>query len=201
VLGLQSIDRARAQSSWFAHESDALRVWSLDADLPVSHASEQRVYVIAAPDFTTAANLPWLRLMHGLPLARSYQRLMPGTQPLDVRRVDERTLELTVLTSDVLGDATPSLYRDKNHPVPTGLRVQLPGLQVLVLRTLLGNPVTVRFSFDRSVDDEQLWFLQATMQGLRRVRMPKVGELVRLPKPPLRDLRVIGRNPPGAEAE
>ncbi len=201
VLGLQSVAQARGQSSWFAHESDALRVWSLDADLPVTNAAAQRIYVVATADFTTSVNLPWLRLMHGLPLSRSYRRLMPGSEPFDLRRLDAHTLEITVLTGDVRGDAVPSLYRDDNHPMVDGMRAQLPGLSVQVMRTLLGNPFVVRFRFDEDLDDEHMWFLQCTAEGLRRIHMPKVGEVLRLPKAQLRDLRVLGRSPPGADPE
>ncbi len=201
TLGFSSLDRAYGQARGFRLESDALRVWSLDADLPQEHARDQRVYIICAGDFTTAVNLPWLRLMHGLPLPASYRRLQAGAQPVDILRLDERSLELNALASNLEGDAVPSLYRDRRHPLQPGFRTELPGLRVEVKKTVQGNPAATIFTFDRSVDDPSLWFLQSTAFGLRRIDMPKIGEKLRVPRPQVRDLRVLDRGFDDAASE
>jgi hypothetical protein len=192
VLAGWSTLRTYQQVRFFRQESEALRIWGLDADLPSDAlAASARVYVLASADFTTAANLPWLRLVHGHPLARSYRRLCPATAALDLHRVDERTLDVTVLTADLRGSAVPSLYRSDAQPITAGYYTTLPGLSVRVLRALRGNPFVMRFAFDRPLEDPELVFLNSTMRGLRRIAMPAVGQTLRLTKPVMNDLRLV----------
>jgi hypothetical protein len=166
-----------------------VRVWALAAELPEAANASARVYLLTNGDFNSAVNLPWLRLMHGLPLPRSYRRLCPGALPVDVTRSGERTLDVRVLTNALRGTAVPSLYRTEALPLHAGERFDLPGLRVEVLNVLDGNPSQLRFSFDRSIDDPALWFLLATDHGLARSRMPMLGESVRFPYAQFRDLR------------
>jgi len=162
--------------------SEIARAFCLDADMPVHDAQRTRVYVLAAADFNTAVNLPWLRLLEqGHPIPRSYRRLSPGPLPLDVTRTGERSLELTVLTSDLRGTAVPSLYRAESAPVRKGERHELDGLRVEVLEVMDDNPERMRFEFDRSLDDESFWLLIATAHGLRRQHPPAIGETLRVP--------------------
>jgi hypothetical protein len=170
--------------------SEIARAFCLDADMPVRDAEHTRVYVLAAADFNTAVNLPWLRsLERRSPVPLSYRRLSPGPLPLDVTRTSDRSLELNVLTSDVRGTAVPSLYRDAAAAVRLGERHVLPGLRVEVLDVVDDNPARMRFEFDRSLDDDSLWFLIATPQGLRRRRLPAIGETMRVPYAQFVDLR------------
>jgi hypothetical protein len=169
--------------------AEAMRVWALDADLPEAANASARVYLLTNGDFNSAVNLPWLRLMHGRPLPRSYRRLCPGALPVDVTRSGERTLDVRVLTNAMRGTAVPSLYRTEALPLHAGERFDLPGLRIDVLAVFDDNPSQLRFSFDRSIDDPELWFLLATDHGLRRSHMPALGETVRVPHAQFRDLR------------
>lgn len=194
--------RTYRQVRFFSHESESLRIWALDADLPDGpNAANVRVYVIGTADFTTAANLPWLRLLHGRPLAKSYRRLSPAGAPLDLIRVGERSLEVRALTGNLRGGAVPSLYRSERQPILAGHTASLPGLAVRVLRVADDNPAWMRFDFDRPLDDPELLFLHSTSAGLRRVRMPALGQTLRLPKPTMRDLRELGRGGSERSAE
>jgi hypothetical protein len=183
--GLRSYDDVRS----FRYGSDVMRAWSLDADLPEQAKSSTRVYVLAAGDFTTAVILPWLRLLHGHPLPRSYRRLCPGGLPVNLSRTTDRVLSVDVLTSGVRGTAVPSLYRAADLPMLAGQHVELPGFTVDVVRVSEGNPTRMRFEFDRSLDDPALWILIATEHGLRRRRMPAIGETILVPQAQFRDLR------------
>jgi hypothetical protein len=194
-------ERAARQTAFLAAESESLRVWSLHAELPRRHAAQTRVYVLGSADFTTSANLPWVRHAHGLPLARSYRRLSPAPAAFDVTRVDPHTLDIRVLSHEASGNAVPSLYRDADHPLHAGERFSMPGLVVDVVRVHHGNPMHMRFRFDESVDDEGLWFLHSTLTGLRRLRMPAIGATLRLPRPVTVNLRASGLVAPGSYAE
>jgi hypothetical protein len=109
--------------------------------------------------------------------------------PLDITRPSDNVLEFNVIARGVWGSAVPSLYRDESSPVSTGEQHELPGLRVTVLEALDGNPSRVRFEFDRSVDDPSLFFVFASVQGLRRQALPAIGESVRLPFATYGDLR------------
>jgi hypothetical protein len=196
ALGVHAGQRTHQQVAIFRAESEALRIWALDADLPRGEeAADDRVYVIASADFTTAANLPWLRRAHGLPTARSYRRLCPSASALELTRVDDRALDLTLLTLDRNDGAVPSLYRSLANPLRAGDTFSVPGLTVRVLLMRGETPSRMRFTFDRSLDDAHLVFLQSTPRGLRRVTLPALGQRVRMARPVMRDLRYAGLGP------
>lgn len=164
------------------------RAWCLLAELPSD--PKARVYLLNTPDFNSAVNLPWLRLLeadHAPP--SSYRRLSPSPMPVRVQRVNERTIDLRMVTSEVYGAAVPSLYRDASSPVRPGERHELPGLVVTVLETYAGNPVTMRFELDRPLEDPGIWFLAATEHGLRRQELPAIGADMLVPYAQYRDLR------------
>jgi hypothetical protein len=170
--------------------NDMARAYGFDADLPTTDAANAHVYVVSTGDFNTAVNLPWLRqteLGHVPP--GSYRRLSPSALPLFLARTADRVIELSIVTNAVYGTAVPSLYRDAGSAVRTHERHALPGLDVTVLEVAADNPTRMRFEFDRSVDDESLWFLFATDHGLRRQRLPAIGESMTVPFAQFVDLR------------
>lgn len=169
--------------------TEMARAFAVQAEFP-PHPESTRVYLLAAADFNTAANLPWLRQLElGEALPRSYRRLSPGPLPLDVTRTADRALEVSVLTSGIYGTALPSLYRSAAAPVRSGERHELPGLAVTVLTVFANNPTRIRFEFDRSLDDPALWFLVSTVHGLKHHVLPAVGATERLPFAQYGDVR------------
>jgi hypothetical protein len=187
-----ALDRSYNDIRAVRHGSQVARAWARYADLPEQNAEQTRVYVLSSADFNSAVNLPWMRWIEGHPLPRSYRRLSTGSLPIDLLRLDDRTLELRILTMNVAGTAVPSLYRGSDTPIVPGQRVELPGLSVEVLDTLFDNPTRVRFRFDRSVDDPSLWFVYATEAGLRRQTMPAIGAQMRFPFAQYRDIEPGG---------
>jgi hypothetical protein len=188
-LPVGALQRSYAEARALRESAESTRVWALDADLPTHASAATRVYVLAAGDFNTAVNLPWLRQLHGHPLPQAYRRLCPGTLPVDVTRTADRTLEINVLTNAMRGTALPSLYRAADAPMHAGDHVELPGLRVDVLDVFEDNPSRIRFTFDRSIDDPALWFLVAGYDGLRHQAMPALHETRRVPLAQFRDLR------------
>ncbi|MEY4580818.1 MAG: hypothetical protein RL701_5521 [Pseudomonadota bacterium] len=185
---LRSYDDVRAVT----HGSDVARTFCLDADMPApADAAHTRVYLLAAPDFNSGANLPWMRLLErGQATPLSYRRLSASPMPFDLTRPSDRVIELRLLTNEVFGSAVPALYRDASAPVRVGEQHALPGLQVTVLQVFADNPTRLRFEFDRSVDDDSLWFLIAGERGLRHQKLPAIGEKLRVLFAQYRDLRV-----------
>lgn len=189
-VALSSATRSHDDVLSIRNSGEVARAWCMDADLPTRDAKQARVYVLAAADFNTAVNLPWVRLLEQhLTPPLSYRRLSAGPMPVLLTRDSERSLVLDVLTSDLFGSAVPSLHRDAGSPVRVGEHHTLPGLEVTVLEAMYDNPSRVRFEFDRSLDDPSLWFLVSTTHGLRRRQLPAVGEKLQLPYAQYGDLR------------
>jgi len=187
---LTGLQRSHADVRNMRLGSDSARAYGLDADLPTDAAASTRVYVVSTGDFNTAVNLPWLRLTErGQTPPQAYRRLSPSALPLVLTRTAERVIELNVVTNAVYGTAVPSLYRDAGAAVRAGERHRLPGLDVAVLEVAADNPTRMRFEFDRSVDDQSLWFLFATDHGLRRQHLPPIGESVTVPFAQFADVR------------
>jgi len=171
--------RTRASSHGFARTSGALRDWSLAAAIPPQPiAAQTDIYIVSAGDFTTAANLPWVRDGHGASRPRSYRRLSGASHAHDLHRTGDRTLEITVLSSNLGSTFRGSLYRGSDEPIGPGTRFALRGLDVEVLASIDGNPYRMRFVFDRSLDDPTLLLLQARRDGLVPLSPPAVGEHV-----------------------
>jgi hypothetical protein len=200
-ISLRAGLRVAEQAEGFAFGADAQRSWALGAELPERGASDAHVYLLSTTDFTTAANLPFIRSAHGKPLPRVYRRLCPAAAPIDVIRSGARSLQIRVLSSDLQGSAVPSLYRGEDAWIRTGEHFRLPGLFVTVLQAREGNPATMQFDFDLDLDDPRLWLMPSTMQGLRRIPAPAVGERTRLPLPLWGDLRVHAPPRAGSRAE
>jgi hypothetical protein len=188
-LPISAARRSYGEARALSASAESARIWALDADLPSTASASTRVYLLAAGDFNTAVNLPWLRFMHGRALPQSYRRLCPGPLPVDVTRSADRVLEVNVLTNALHGTALPSLYRAADAAMHAGDHIELPGLAVDVLNVFQDNPSRVRFTFDRSIDDPTLWFVIASKDGLRHQAMPALHETRRVPYAQFRDLR------------
>lgn len=191
VAGPLSLDRVYHSAEGFAFSSEGQRLWARAAEMPAADAARTtRVYLLGTADFLTAANLPWARHAEGEPLPLSYRRLNPGTVPCDLLRTSDRSLRIMPLSSDLKYTAVPTLYRLESAPLLPNQMIRMPGLEVLVEKVRDGNPAIMHFTFDRPLEDPSLWFLESTVDGLKRFTMPKVGETVRLRRPIYRDLRL-----------
>jgi hypothetical protein len=180
VHGALAAQRAHADADRLRAQAEAARRWSLAAEIPADAAATD-VVIVSASDFTTAVHLPWLRLQHGRALPRSYRRLSGALLPHELVRIDAHTIELRVLGGDARDAFAGSLYRARDEPLAAGQRVRLRGMEVRVLAVHAGNPQRLRVRFDRPLEDPQLLFLHARPEGLRRLRLPALGERMLLP--------------------
>jgi hypothetical protein len=191
VGGPWSAHRVYDQVRGFVFSGEGQRIWARAAEMPPrAQAGQTRVYLISNADFMTAANLPWARLAEGAAVPLSYRRLGPGAIPCDVLRTSERSLRFMPLSSDLRYSAIPTLYRSDEAPMHAGQLIRMPGLDVLVEQVREGNPSLMHFTFDRPLEDPSLWFLESTMDGLKRWQPPKIGETTRVKRPVYRDLRI-----------
>jgi hypothetical protein len=179
VLGASQ--RTYGKVKWFSVMAPVHEHWSLDADIPDD--PEARVLFLSAADFTTNANLPWVRDVRGHSRPRAYRRLAGTTHVQEIRRTADDVIEVFVLSSDVAHTMAGSLYRSERQPLRRGQRIEVEGMTAEALALAEGSPWRTRFTFDRSLDDPSFVLLHAMPDGFRRVKMPAVGDKVRLPYP------------------
>jgi hypothetical protein len=163
----------------------ARTTWRRALVLPLPHDASEAQHVdavlVGATDFGTEVMLPWMRQLHGLSVPRRWQRLSGAPQAHDLRRLDDHTLELRVLATELKGAFAGSLHRTADRPITAGQRFAGGGFVVHVLEARDGNPARFTVRFERALDDPALWLLHAFPEGMRRLRVPPVGETLRLP--------------------
>ena len=145
---------------------------ALDQALP--RASAPTAILLNPPAFT----VPWfqvaMRAFRGETAPPVYP-LYAGSQPLEIQRVDDRSLELHVARSWF---AAPfEQLRDlARAPFHVGDRIDLPHVAVEVREVnAAGAPTRARFTFERSLDDPALAFRYWEGKNLALWKPPPVG--------------------------
>jgi hypothetical protein len=168
--------RSRDQIHWLGYTIAAQRKWALDAEIPDQDVGRRRVVFISGADFTTNANLPWVRLVGHHSLPRSYWRLTGSGAAHEILRVAQNVIEVDSLTDWLDNTMVGSLYRGADAGFQVGDAVSLDGLRVEVLATIGPHPRRMRFTFEHSLDDPEYLFLHSTPAGMRRYSMPPIGK-------------------------
>jgi hypothetical protein len=179
----RSAERSYEEASWYTFHSDMERDWILEADLDDRVVASQDVMVFAALDVMTCWYIPYLRAFVGRPRPRSAWIMSGVHQAQDLLRVGPNAFELSVLTAEVDRMAAGSNYRPSDKPMAVGDEFKLQGLQVKVISVIDGQPARARFTFDAPLEDPRYVFLHPTERGLRRVKLPEVGQRIRLRRP------------------
>jgi hypothetical protein len=105
--------------------------------------------------------------------------------PHDLLRLDDRTLELRVLTTQTSGAFAGSLYRPERDRFRAGETFELPRMTVEVVSVHDGHPYRLRFRADRSLDDPSIVLLCIEPRGIERCAPPPIGFVMRLPRAPV----------------
>lgn len=180
VHGADAARRSRTAAGSFALRAQAEWRWAVGAEIPDD--PEAQIVFLSGADYTTNASLVPVRRLAGQTSPRACWRLSPYALPHAVRRIADDAIEVRVLQ----GVAPPfanSLYRSGASPLASGDVVEVDGMRVTVLEAPGGEPLQLRFEFERSLDDPRFVFLHATPRGLVRIALPPVGKKVRLPPP------------------
>lgn len=170
VLGFRNLARGIAAS-----------VQELEAD--PEHLPGQRAILIGARDPQTSIYIPTMRAFFGLPAPRSCWPLTLDHFAHRITRPDPNTLRIRVVGGTMLTDSFELLFRTSAHPMERGHRVDLPGLQITVTKTVQGRPVEVEYRFDTPLEDERWIFWQTAPDGIDRFELPVVGERRLIPPP------------------
>lgn len=174
---------SRDTAEWMHDTAPVLRAWAMDAEIPDAPDRSQCIVLVSVNDFTTAANLPWLRRIEGHPVPECYLRLSEARYVHEVKRVAPNAIEVSIFGSQFDRVFVDSLYRRLNQPIHRGDVVRLAHVTVEVLATAGPNPWQMRFTFDKDLDDPSFVFLYPYPDRVRRIELPALGEKLRLPGP------------------
>jgi hypothetical protein len=156
---------------------------ALSNSLPTSPTlAEEDVVIICAPADLVAASLPLVRASEGKTVARTAKTLYAGLDSVDIFRIDDRTLVLTVTEGFVRYPLNMIFCRIETHPMAPGDVIETKGMRVEVLSVSPeGNPLEVKFSFDGPLEEAIDHWLTWTPTGYVPFELPPVGESTQLP--------------------
>lgn len=146
----------------------------------------KRVVVIATPGLVTGIHgLSMLNLMDR-PLPESWHVLAMGRRPYLVRRLGKRKLELDSVGGPMQLSPQEVLFRSRADALTLKETVDVGLFEALVVHVREGQgPDGVVFSFDRSLDDPSLVWLEVGPEGLRPFEVPPRGKTVAVQPPEL----------------
>lgn len=154
--------------------------------LPTDASIARRDLVaLNAAEPAALAYMPLDRALRGIPAPRRAWTLSIAWHPVDVKRIDDKTLELAP-HSGFLEDSISGLVRDAHTPLPLGVPIACGPMTVTVTRLRPdGRAGAAIFVFDRSLDDPSLFFVKFDGDAFRETTLPKIGETMTLPGTPL----------------
>jgi len=117
------------------------------------------------------------RVLAGQSAPRRVRVLAPGAVPVLVSRPDERTL-LVRPEGGFLGQPFDGVFRSRAHPMRTGERVVLTGVEIEVTAlTADGRPGEIAVRFAVPLEDSSLrWLRWDEKGGYAEYRLPAAGE-------------------------
>lgn len=146
--------------------------------------AEQDVIIVNAPLAILTGYLPVRAELDGQPIPRRTRSLGPSLAHMDVQRTDEHTLTIRP-DQGFLRWVLDDLFRNRNHPLRAGDRIELTGMTVEITATTPdGRPAEAAFKFDTPLEDPGLRWIQWTGSGYAPFVPPAVGETVRLSSMP-----------------
>jgi hypothetical protein len=169
---------------------DALQASNMVAftqgDLLRDDLSGRDVIIVNGP--SQSAGLFGSFVLHtaGLPTPRSWRPLTIGSNFASIaNRPAPNTLVVSTVQGAWLRNAGELFFRREDQPLHTGDLLSYPTMSAEVLRDDDGHPTSVRFVFDRPIDDPSLVFVVATKHGIMRWKVPPVGGRAPIPLPML----------------
>jgi hypothetical protein len=130
---------------------------------------------VMAPDAVVAH-----RLRTGF-LPRAIRQLTIATRGhLDLRRVDDHTLELA-LSEGLFHEPFSEVYQNRHAPMPPGYQTTVSGMQSTVVASMPdGRPAATRFHFTAPLDDPSLVWLLWNGHGFEPCPPPVTGQTRRI---------------------
>jgi hypothetical protein len=137
---------------------------------------EKTLVIVNAPSVAHASYVVFRQLAIGRPIPRHTRVLAPAVPGVTIRRLDERTLEITPRRG-YLHLALDRVFRSERRPMAVGEEVELTGLTARVTAmTSDGRPAVARFRFDLPLESPSLIWLCFRGKSFERFTPPAVGE-------------------------
>lgn len=139
--------------------------------------AQQDLVFINAPSALFPMYLTIQRSINNQPVPAHVRCLASGSVPLEVTRVDERTLKIRPDGGFITGPIEHA-YRSQEHPMTLGQKVELTGLTIEVMAlTEDDRPAEVAFRFAAPLEDKSLrWLKYDDNEGYVPYSPPEVGE-------------------------
>lgn len=142
----------------------------------------QRFVVVNTPLDLLGASLPFVRSGRGLNVPKTWWWLAAGNRPVEVERIDEHTVALRPEGGFLQRPWSQIFRRPETHPMVTGQRIQLDGLEAHVTKTGDdGRPSEVQFHFDVPPGEGEVQWLTWSRGRYVPFIPPSVGETIRVP--------------------
>lgn len=158
-----------------------------DGDLRKDDLTGRDVIIVNGPSQSVGLFGSFVLHTAGLPTPRSWRPLTIGSNFASIaNRPTANTLVVSAVQGAWLRNAGELFFRREDQPLHTGDMLTYPSLSAEVLRDDDGHPTSVRFVFDRNLDDPSLVFVVATERGIMRWKVPPVKgrSVIPLPKLP-----------------
>ena len=142
---------------------------------------EKTLVVVNAPSVAHAAYLGFRQLAAGKPIPRYIRALAPAVPSVTIRRLDDRTLEITP-ASGYLDFVLDQVFRSARRPMALGEEVKLTGMTARVgTLTADGRPKVVTFRFDETLESPSFIWLCFRGQSFEHFTLPAIGQETEIP--------------------
>ncbi len=150
--------------------------------LPLTNADSDRTLIVMNPKHEPASRLfHAIRLYNGLPNARSQLTLASGAEPIAIARPDENSLIVSPQNGFILTSGEKLMRSLSLTPFHTGDILKLNDVDITILSTEEGRPLSARFKFKNTIQDNGYLFLRCEKDKFVPWTAIAVGETTTLP--------------------
>jgi hypothetical protein len=151
-------------------------------EMEIGSPPPQVVVTLFTPEPFSAMYLNWTRITLGLPVPE--RTMLVSMAPFDhqIRRIDDRTLDVRVVDGAMLGTTFELLVREAKNPFRVGDRRRAGEIWVEVTEVVSGHPSRIKVEFPVPLEDPSMRILVWRDRGLRQFEPPPIGDEVLLKK-------------------
>jgi len=144
----------------------------------IDDCGDRTLVIVNGPDFFFTWWAPVFRFADGRSVPPRLRALGDAEGPVEVTRVDDRTLRLRA-ERGFAGHMLGPIVTDPDHPIGVGFTYVATDLTVVVLQlTADGRPRVIEARFGSPLEDDRRRFAVWTRDGFRPFALPAVGATV-----------------------
>lgn len=158
--------------------------WTTKADFGAEDVRQRHVFFVSAHDMAAQYLMPYLMHAARLPIPLTSHLLSPAAENAHVlSRVAENVLDVLFPEPITNAPFAPMVYRQAGTGFFVGQTFHNALFDVEVKMVRGVEPRQLRFTFPSSLDDPKYLFVYPTEEGIEPVRLPVVGNSIRLDSP------------------